>query len=76
MKTITENALIKRINRKLAHDGQQLRKSRPNSRWRHDFGDYYIIDLETKRLEDADVPLGDLAYSLRVLADDERLDYA
>lgn len=74
MKTITENALIKRINRKLAHEGQQLRKSRPDSRWRNDLGEFYIIDIETKRLECSDVPLGDLGYQLRILADDERVE--
>ena len=36
-------ALMARINRKLAHDGEQLKATR-GERARQDFGDYYIID--------------------------------
>lgn len=73
MKTITENALVKRINRKLAHEGQQLRKTRPDSKARHELGEFYIVDLSTNRLECDDVSLGDLGYSLRILGPNERV---
>ena len=42
--TITKNALIKRINRKLAHDGEVLKITR-GERARTDLGDYYILDI-------------------------------
>lgn len=73
MKTITENALIKRINRKLAHDGQQLRKTPSNSPYRVVLGEFYTVSMLDGTLKEADMPLGDLAYSLRILADDEKV---
>jgi len=39
---ISENALIARINRRLAHEEQRLRKSR---KWSLDTGNYYIVDI-------------------------------
>jgi len=73
MKAITENAMIKRINRKLANEGQKLRKCRSNSRWRHDLGDYYIVDLATNGIVCSHVPLGDLGQELDVLTENERV---
>ncbi len=72
MKTVSTEAVVKRINRKLAHEGQQLRKTRPGND-RIALGEYYIVDLHTNRLECDDVSLGDLGYSLRVLKPNERV---
>jgi hypothetical protein len=41
---ITETALMARINRRLAHGAERLRKCRPNSRHYSDLGDYYLLD--------------------------------
>lgn len=41
---ITLDALIHRINRKLAHNGEQLCVPRSN-RWWTDLGDFYISDF-------------------------------
>ena len=41
---ITEATLIKRINRRLAHQGEVLRKRR-GSHHDTDLGDYYIVDV-------------------------------
>lgn len=73
MKTITQNEMIERINRKLAHEGQQLRKTPSNSPYRQVLGEFYTVSVLDGSLKEADMPLGDLAYSLRVLADDERV---
>jgi hypothetical protein len=40
---ITEKALVSRINRKLAHDGEYLRKNR-SLRWQTDLGDWYVVN--------------------------------
>lgn len=40
---ITQKALISRINRKLAHIGELLRRAR-GERWRQDLGDFYVTD--------------------------------
>ena len=74
MKTITENALLKRINRKLAHKGQQLRKTRPNSRWFHNLGEFYRIDLRDNRSEGTHLSLTNVALELGVLAENERVE--
>jgi hypothetical protein len=41
---VTLRALLQRINRKLAPEGRQLKKTR-GTRWRGDLGDYYAIDV-------------------------------
>jgi hypothetical protein len=41
---VTERALIARINRKLAHDGERMRRARG------DLGDFYIVDRRTRAL--------------------------
>ena len=43
-KNITMRALIQRINRVLIKDYEVLHKSRDNSKWFTDMGDYYIVD--------------------------------
>jgi hypothetical protein len=42
---VTEAALIKRINRKLAAHGERVRKTR-GERGRIDRGDFYVIDID------------------------------
>lgn len=46
---ISERALIARINRKLAHDGEKLRKSRGMQAYTN-LGDYYTVDIKTNTL--------------------------
>ena len=41
---ITLSALMKRINRRLAHDYRALRKMR---RWDHELGNYYVEDVRS-----------------------------
>lgn len=49
-KTVSEKALIQRINRRLAQDGEKLRK---NSNPRHfmDVGWYYVVDVRSGYFE-------------------------
>lgn len=43
--SITESALIRRINRKFAHDGETLHKTRPGRGYGgHELGYYHITD--------------------------------
>jgi len=44
MAVITMDALVKRINLKLAHKGQQLKRPRSRSS-RSNLGDYYVLNL-------------------------------
>ncbi len=42
--TVTESALVQRLNRKLAPGGTAIRKAR--ERWTNTLGDFYEVDLE------------------------------
>ena len=61
---VTLNALIKRINRKLAHEYQVLRKSRS---WCSDLGDYYVVDVYMNYVVAAHIEPETLGRELRVL---------
>jgi len=62
-----ERALIQRINRKLAKDGQVLKKLR-GERWRTDLGEYYVVDLANNALKTWHVDLVAFAKELQVIS--------
>lgn len=66
MQTISEQALIKRINRHL--DGERLHKLR-GERWRSDLGEHYIVDngrnVITAQHVDINVLAGELGIQAR-----------
>ncbi|MFV0284458.1 MAG: hypothetical protein ACK5JE_11800 [Castellaniella sp.] len=74
--SITENALLKRINRKLSHDLQQLHRSRIlASGWpSHELGGFYLRDANLNTIIATHVDIEDLANELGVLRSGERLD--
>lgn len=72
-KTVTLTSLQRRINRALTHDGLVLRKCREGSRYYHERGDYYIVDVQTRGINETHVDLEDLARELNVLKDSESL---
>ena len=70
---ITENALVKRINRKLAHEGQALQKSR-GANAVHSFGEWSVWDVaHNTTLAYTHVDLEQLGRELNVLREDEHL---
>jgi len=76
--TVSERALVGRINRKLAKKGQQLRRRRvtwDGSNWLedNDLGRYYIVDLERDFLVEHHVDLEEIGRDLKVLAGWEAL---
>lgn len=69
---LTHAALLKRINRKLFHDGEVLRISRgayPST----DLGRYYVVDLFCNTVQCAHVDLAELGRELGVLRTEEQL---
>ena len=75
VRVVTEQALIRRINRKLAREGQfgaQLHKYR-GGRWLVDLGNFYVIDRDTGGLVQAHVDLEELAREVGALAKSEKL---
>jgi len=75
---VSHDALVKRINRKLAREGERLRKTRPCrgegvSRMWMNCGDFYVIDVRRNFLVDTHVDVEILGRKLGVLAHYERL---
>lgn len=70
---ITHRALVQRINRVLAKEGEQL-KSYRGGKWDSDLGRYYIIDLNRNVLVRGDVDLEALGRKLKVLAEYEAIE--
>jgi hypothetical protein len=73
--TVTERALIQRINRKLAKDGEKLRTTRGH--FEPSLGRHYVIDLNRNFVVRKQFDLEELGRQLNVLqpwedlADDE-----
>lgn len=69
---VTLCAVIRRINRKLAHDGRRLRTTRGN-RWRSSLRNYYVVDVERNAIVQTHVNVEKLGRELDVLYGWERL---
>jgi hypothetical protein len=69
--TSTKRAAVEaRVRRRLAHDGEVLRKTRPGKTWaKHNCGDYYVVDVRTNFVIASHCDLDDLARELGVLAE-------
>lgn len=70
MDTITEAALIARIQRKLAHEDQRLRKSRGGYNKCY-FGDYYVHDWRRNLIMQKYVDLEALGRQLGVIGESQ-----
>ena len=70
---ITERALTKRINRALAHEGEKLRKCSATSKWHHDLGDYYTVDMRLNAILHKRVDPVVLGHELGVLEPEETM---
>ncbi len=56
-KEISEQTLLRRVNRKLKHENTILKKCRTNSRDYATLGDYYEVDFMRNTIEAAHVDL-------------------
>ena len=72
-KPVSEKALRARINRKLAHDHEALRRCRTTSRDWATLGNWYIVDVYRNAITDKHVDLETCAKDLGVLGEDEVL---
>jgi hypothetical protein len=70
---VSERALIQRINRKLAANGESLKKSR-GDRARSDLGEYYIINLHKNSVVNFGFDLEAKGRELGALAEWEALE--
>ena len=72
MLTVSESALIRRVNRRLAHDEEQLHKAR-GQREAFDLGEFWVRDWRTNGVVMTNVDLEGLAREMGALAPGERL---
>lgn len=63
---VSERALIQRINRALAKDGERLRKAR-SVQTTLSVGDYYVLDVQKNFIAHQHVDLDHLGRELKVL---------
>ena len=60
-KPVTELAVKRRLNRRLAEKGECLRKCSSSSPWLSELGSYYIAEIDTDNVLQTDVDLEALA---------------
>lgn len=71
---VSERAVFARVKRKLAQDGEILKKCRFDSRWYNDLGDYYTVDAQFNAIRDRQVPLEAWAREMGLLQPWEQLE--
>ena len=69
---VTKRAIVQRINRALAREGQKLIARR--GKWRSELGDFYIVDVIRNAITNEYVDLEDCGRGLKVLAEWEQLE--
>lgn len=74
MKNVSKNALLKRINRQLEKAEAKVKTCSFSSRWFHDFGRYYKVDVRFNSLLEPHVCLESLGAELGVIASGESLE--
>ena len=72
---VSEPALLARVNRKLAANGEVMRKTPEASRWLPDLGYYYIVDHRLNAIVRKDVCLEAEARRLGALKPHEEVAY-
>ena len=73
---ISERALVARIRRKLAKDGETLNACRADSRWHSELGYWYIVDTNTNFITARHCDLETLGREVGALKPFEELDTA
>ena len=69
---VSERAVLARVNRRLARDGERLKKWRPRDGWKT--GSYYRLDVNRNWVRDDRVGLEDFARELGVLGSGETIE--
>ena len=75
MRTVTESTLVKRINRRLRHRNEAVRKTR-NEICRIEWGDFFYITTDTNFIIETHIDIEELGRELHVLAEYEALEAA
>jgi hypothetical protein len=64
---VSERALVARINRLLAKQGETLRRCRPDSKWFGELGAYYRLDINHNSIIGKNLDIEALGRELGVL---------
>ncbi len=64
---VSERAIVARISRALAKEGEALRRCRRDSRSYSTLGDYYVIDINRNFVTSTDIDLEKWAREMKVL---------
>ena len=72
-KPVTELAVKRRLNRRLAEKGECLRKCSSNSPWLSELGNYYIAEINTDNVIQTDIDLEALARKEGVMKSGEAI---
>jgi hypothetical protein len=73
---ITEGALLARINRKLRHELEMVKRCPPSSRYYSELGHYYKVDCQHNVITEKHVDVEALGRELSVLQPYETIDSA
>ncbi len=71
--SVTERALLRRINRKLASRHEAVRSCRPGTRAYSNLGRYHLHDIYRNQVLDSHIDIQALGRKLGVLGDGETL---
>lgn len=63
--TVSERALLSRVNRRLAKQGQKLYRTAWDSRWFNELGRFYVV--EGRMVVDRWIDLEDIAHEVEAL---------
>lgn len=72
---VSEGAVIRRVNRKLAAEGEVMRKCRDNSRGHGELGDYYIVNIQSMYIQAMHQSLEETAREMGCLQPYEEIVY-
>lgn len=70
---VSERALIKRINRSLRRNFEQLKKCQENSRHFNDLGSFYVVDQRNNLFVERHVDIEEFGRETGVLKTNEKL---
>jgi hypothetical protein len=72
---VSEKALMARVNRKLAREGERILKSREGSRLRGNVGEFYLLDVNRNTVTGTHMELEHVAKEVGALRDYEQVVY-
>jgi len=70
---VSERALVARIDRAMAKNGETLKRCREDSRWFNELGRYYTVNVSINGITDKHVDLEKLGRKMGVLSEYETL---